>query len=106
MIEKHGDVFAKFDTSMTPTLKHKKTAVVTTPIKGESKYKSAKFLNFKKRAVNRLEVELASERGRKILSLQSKYHGGDVELARQTIMALLRSELRRKFDVFEKNSSK
>jgi len=112
MIEKHGEVFAKFDTTMTPTVKSK--AVTNTPpskaadkkTTSESKYKSAKFLNFTKRAINRLEVELATERGRKILSLQSKYHGGNMELARQTIMALLRSELRRKFDVFESSKGK
>jgi len=113
MIEQHDEVFAKFNTTITPT--STPTPPTNTPpsvgggkkkTTSESKYKSAKFLNFHKRAVNRLEVELATERGKKILTLQSKYHGGDIELARQTIMALLRSELRRKFDVFEATKCK
>jgi len=103
MITHHDEVFAKLGTSPAPTTPSTSAsapkAVKTPP--SESKYKSSKFLNFVKRAVNRLETELASERGKKILALQAQYHNGDIALARQTIMALLRSELRRKFDVFE-----
>lgn len=109
MIKHHGEVFAKLGTTApsTPLMSAGASkSMKTPPTPSESKYKSTKFLNFTKRAVNRLEVELASERGQKILILQSKYHNGDIALARQTIMALLRSELRRKFDVFETTKCK
>lgn len=112
MITHHDEVFAKFSTRVpthttttTTTTKLTKSNPKTTP-KSESIYKSAKFLNFSKRAVNRLEVELATERGKQVLTLQAKYHGGDLALARQTMMALLRSELRRKFDVFQATKCK
>ena len=109
MIEHHDEVFAKFNTALP---KSNVTTTTTTPAgvteknTSESKYKSAEFINFSKRAVNRLEAELAGERGKQILILQARYHKGNVELARQTIMALLRSELRRKFDVFEASKGK
>jgi len=107
MIERHDEVFAKFSTVL-PKKKVPTTTTTTTPAgvadtstTSESKYQSPEFITFSKRAVNQLEAKLASERGKQILALQAQFHQGNVELARQTIMALLRSELRRKFDVFE-----
>lgn len=109
MIEHHDEVFAKFST----VLPKKNVPTATTPARvidkstaSESKYQTAEFMTFSKRAVNQLEAKLASERGKQILKMQAQYHQGNVELARQTIMALLRSELRRKFDVFKASKCK
>lgn len=120
MIQHHDQVFSIKSTTTAAAVPAKPTTTTTTPPKkasarptkshstpaSESRYRSAKFLNFHKRAVNRLEIELATERGKEILTLQAQCHGGNIERARQTMMALLRSELRRKFDMFEARKCK
>lgn len=102
MIKHHDEVFAAVNHT-SPA--HTSSATVTSAgtagtTESESKYKSAKYISFAKSAKSRLEIELATARGRQILAMQAKLHDGDLALARETMMALLRDEIRRKFDQF------
>lgn len=96
MIKHHDEVFA----AVSPDHSSTAAASVGTTTESESKYKSAKYISFAKSAKSRLEIELATVRGRQILAMQAKLHGGDLAIARETMMVLLREEIRRKFDQF------